>query len=94
VRPLANLTVTEVIAVGKELRLPDWAIYKVPADGLCGETDEQKMGISYSKLDTYIRTGKIDDLEMKKRIDDRHNANLFKQEPIPSFSPTCLKREM
>jgi NAD+ synthase len=90
VRPLANLTVTEVIAVGKELGLPDWAIYKTPADGLCGSSDEEKMQISYHKLDTYIRTGKIDDFEMKERIDARHAANLFKVTPMPSFQPSCL----
>ena len=90
IRPLANLTVTEVIAVGKELGLPDWAIYKKPADGLCGTSDEMQMGISYSKLDVYIRTGEIDDFEMKERIDARHKNNLFKLEPMPSFMPSCL----
>lgn len=85
IKPLANLTVTEVIAVGKELGLPDWAINKTPSDGLCGDTDEQKMQISYSKLDNYIRTGFIDDIEMKNRIDDRHCTNLFKQEQALIF---------
>lgn len=85
VMPLANLTVTEVIAVGKELGLPDWMVEKRPSDGLCGETDESKMQISYAKLDHYIRTGEIDDLEMKERIDKRHLANQFKLNPMPSF---------
>ena len=85
IKPLANLTVTEVIAVGKELGLPDWAINKKPSDGLCGKTDEQQMGISYSKLDDYIRTGYIDDEGMKNKIDKRHDENLFKQEPVPTF---------
>ena len=56
IKPLANLTVTEVIAVGRELGLPDWVTNKIPSDGLCGDTDEKKMQISYSKLDNYIRT--------------------------------------
>lgn len=85
IKPLANLTVTEVIAVGKELGLPDWVVDKVPSDGLCGSTDEEKMQISYSKLDNYIRTGFIEDIEMENRIKDRHCANLFKHQPIPSF---------
>ena len=85
IKPLANLTVTEVIAVGKELGLPDWVINKTPSDGLCGDTDEQKMKISYSKLDNYIRTGFIDDIEMQNRIEDRHYTNLFKLQPMPSF---------
>lgn len=85
IKPLANLTVTEVIAVGRELGLPEWAINKKPSDGLCGQTDEQKMQISYSKLDNYIRTGVIDDVEMKNRIDYRHESNLFKLQEMPSF---------
>ena len=86
VKPLINLTVTEVIAVGKELGLPDWMINKTPSDGLCGSTDEEKMQISYHKLDKYIRTSEIDDLDMKDRIDERHKKNLFKLQPIPTFS--------
>lgn len=85
IMPLANLTVTEVIAIGKELGLPDWVINKTPSDGLCGSSDEQKMQISYSKLDKYIREGVIDDVEMQSRIEGRHCANLFKLEPIPAF---------
>lgn len=85
IRPLANLTVTEVIAVGKELGLPDWVIDKTPSDGLCDSTDEEKMQISYFKLDKYIRDGIIDDAEMKERIDRRHKNNLFKLQPIPVF---------
>ena len=87
IKPLANLTVTEVIAIGKELGLPDWVINKTPSDGLCGSTDEEKMQISYAKLDNYLRTGLIDDIEMQTRIEDRHYANLFKLEPMPSFNP-------
>jgi NAD+ synthase len=86
-RPLANLTVTEVILVGRELGLPDWMISKTPSDGLCGQTDEDKFGFTYTILDRYIRTGEIDDLETKKKIDEMHNRNKFKLEPIPTFVP-------
>ena len=87
VKPLINLTVTEVIAVGKELGLPEWMINKVPTDGLCGKTDEDKFGFSYSVLDKYIRTGEIEDLEVKKKIDEMHQKNAFKLKPMPSFEP-------
>ena len=86
-RPLANLTVTEVVLVGRELGLPDWMISKTPSDGLCGQTDEDKFGFTYKILDRYIRTGEIDDLETKKKIDEMHNRNKFKLEPIPTFVP-------
>ena len=81
------MTVTEVIAVGKELGLPEWMINKVPTDGLCGKTDEDKFGFSYSVLDKYIRTGEIEDLEVKKKIDEMHQKNAFKLKPMPSFEP-------
>ncbi len=43
--PLGGLTMHEVIAVGKELELPPIdLVEKVPADGLCGKTDEDNFG--------------------------------------------------
>lgn len=87
VKPLINMTVTEVIAVGKELGLPDWMINKTPADGLCGKTDEDKFGFSYAVLDKYIRTGEIDDMDAKAKIDEMHAKNAFKLKPMPSFEP-------
>lgn len=90
--PLADLTVTEVKAIGYELGLPVELIEKVPSDGLCGKTDEDNLGFSYEILDRYIRTGVCEDVEAKKRIDALHEKNLFKQKPIPVFyrTPTEL----
>ena len=87
VKPLINMTVTEVIQVGEALGLPDWMIHKTPTDGLCGQTDEDKFGFTYEVLDRYIRTGEIDDLEVKAKIDDMHKRNAFKLKPMPSFEP-------
>lgn len=87
VKPLINMTVTEVIQVGKELGLPDWMINKTPADGLCGKTDEDKFGFSYAILDKYIRTGEIEDMDIKAKIDAMHAKNAFKLKPMPSFEP-------
>jgi NAD+ synthase len=83
--PLANLTVTEVKAVGYELGLPTEFIEKVPSDGLCGKTDEDNLGFSYDTLDHYIRTGVCEDRDAKEKIDRLHENNQFKMEPIPSF---------
>lgn len=85
IAPLANLTCTEVIEIGKELGLPDKFINKTPSDGLCGKSDEESFGFSYEVLDRYIRTGEIDDLDIKKKIDKMHDKNLFKLSPIESF---------
>ena len=83
--PLANLTVSEVKAIGYELGLPVEFIEKVPSDGLCGKTDEDNLGFSYDVLDRYIRTGICEDREAKELIDYLHNKNIFKMQPIPAF---------
>lgn len=84
--PLANLTVQEVKAIGYELGLPKEFIEKTPDDGLpCSTSDEEKLGFTYEVLDKYIRTGKIEDLTIKEKIDAMHKKNKFKLEPIPVF---------
>lgn len=83
--PLANFTVEEVKAIGRELGLNELLIEKVPTDGLCGKTDEDNLGFTYAVLDRYIRTGEIDDLEAKKKIDYLHKKNAFKLKEMPKF---------
>ena len=83
--PLANLTVSEVKAIGRELGLPNELIDRVPSDGLCGKTDEDNLGFSYEILDKYIRTGICENAEIKEKIDKKHNDNLFKFKPVASF---------
>ena len=85
--PLFNLTVTEIKQIGRVLGLPNDLIDKVPTDGLCGKTDEDNLGFTYDVLDKYIRTGEIEDQEVKKRIDTMHEKNLFKLQLMPSFHP-------
>ena len=82
---LGKLTVQEVKALGWELGLPENLIEKTPSDGLCGSTDEQKLGFSYAVLDRYIREGICDDAAVKERIDRLHRANRFKLEVMPVF---------
>lgn len=83
--PLSHLTVTEIKQIGRVLGLPDELIDKVPTDGLCGKTDEDNLGFTYDVLDRYIRTGEIEDKEVKNKIDTMHKNNLFKLELMPSF---------
>ena len=84
---LGKLTVQEVKALGHELGLPEKLVDKTPSDGLCGSTDEQKLGFSYQVLDQYIRQGICEDNEVKARIDALHEKNRFKLEPMPVFKP-------
>lgn len=83
--PLANLTVTEVKAIGSYLGLPKELVEKAPSDGLCGKTDEDNIGFTYAVLDKYIRTGVCEDENTKEMIDKRHKANLFKMLPMDYF---------
>lgn len=81
--PLANYTCTEVIEIGRALRIPTEFIEKVPTDNLCGKTDEESFGFSYAILDKYITTGQCDDPEVKEKIDTMVKNSMFKRMPIP-----------
>ena len=76
--PLSMLCVREVKAVGRVLDLPEILIEKVPIDGLCGQTDEEKLGFTYETLDHYIREGICEDADTKARIDRLYALNRFK----------------
>ena len=89
--PLSKLTVTEVKAVGRELGLPEKFIEKAPADGLTGKTDEDNFGFTYDFLDKYIRTSDFGgDTVTAAKIDRMHEANLFKDLPMPTYDPALF----
>lgn len=83
--PLSQLTVTEVKEIGRVLGLPAELVDKTPTDGLCGKADEDNLGFTYEVLDRYIRTGEIDNTNIKEKIDAMHEKNLFKLQLMPSF---------
>lgn len=86
--PLSNFTVTEVLAIGDELGLPDYLVHKTPSDGLCGKTDEDNLGVSYAMIDTVIRGVPAEDFETQlavERISKLHRSTEFKRRPIASF---------
>lgn len=85
--PFANLTATEVVQIGLKTNLPRNLVIKIPADGLCGHTDEDAFGFTYKVLDRYIRTGKIENMDIKHKIDNMIKNNWFKHTPIPAFEP-------
>ena len=76
--PLSNYTVTEVKEIGHYLGLLSELVDKTPADGLCGKSDEDNLGFTYTELDEYIRKGILPSPEKKKIIDDKHIKNAFK----------------
>ena len=76
--PLADYTVEEVLAIGKELGVPDELLYKTPEDGLTGKSDEEAIGVEYALIDQYIRGENPDNYTACRIIHERHEANLHK----------------
>lgn len=87
--PCAGFLVTEMRQIGDALGLPRDLIHKTPSDGLCGLSDEDKLGFTYDTLDKYILTGVCDDPATKEKIDRMHNINLHKLKTIPAYSRDC-----
>ena len=83
--PLRNLTVTEVVALGRSLGIPEKFIAKAPSDGLTGKTDEDNFGFTYEELDSVILTGSCEREEALERIKALHERNAFKQNPMQGF---------
>lgn len=52
---IAGFTSLEVMRIGEELGLPLELVYKTPDDGLSGMSDEEKLGITYIDMHTYLR---------------------------------------
>ena len=87
--PIANFTVDEVLEIGRYLGVPDKIINKAPNDGLGGQTDEEKIGVTYKQIAEYIETGKTDENAMEN-IRKRNISSKHKREPIPVYE---VKRE-
>ena len=77
IQVLADLTVEEVIEIGKYIGVPDEVVNKTPDDGLSGKTDEEKLGVKYNDIAKVINNEKIDKKEEEK-IKVLHNKNLHK----------------
>lgn len=52
---IGNFTSLEVMRIGEELGLPLELVYKAPADGLTGLTDEEILGVTYIEIHNFIR---------------------------------------
>lgn len=95
--PLWDLTVEEIKKLGEWLGLPKEFVYKTPEDGLCGKTDEEKLGFTYVNLDKLIRFG-TGDSRLQEEVNNLYVANKFKDEiiriPHPKFDlPNCIKNK-
>ena len=92
--PLSKLTVTEVIAIGEYLGLPQEITRKTPSDGLCGKSDEESLGMKYAELDEWLRESKRESTIGIKVWDMWISRGRFKLSLInlPSFDPDLYDR--
>ena len=93
--PLGMYTTEEVIALGRQLDLPEKFLIKPPSDGLTGLTDEDNLGFTYHAVNEYVRRGVVDPA-IKEQIDAKHRASRFKFQTIPVYHnglPMALEDE-
>lgn len=86
-----DYTVTEVKKMGYELGVKSEYIEKIPDDGMCGLSDEDRFGFSYAYLDAWLRRGGQCENETDKKILEMHSAALHKiltvHVPHPCYAP-------
>lgn len=84
VNPIAHLTCTEVVKIGKELAkefgLDEKYVTKKPADGLTNKSDEDNFGFSYAVLDGFIRKYCTIGMDTAEKIDTMHKNSQHKRE--------------
>ena len=83
--PLSRFTAGEVVELGDLLGLPYELSHKVPSDGMCGQTDEDRFGFTYKTLDDYIRGRAMPPADIVEKIERMHRANLHKLQLMPSY---------
>lgn len=86
---LQHLYVRDVIAIGLELGLPRNLIEKAPADGMCGSTDEERLGFTYEALDAYLIDGVIPGYFDLRIIEEMHKRSEHKRNAINLPRPSC-----
>jgi len=78
--PLGNLLKSQVRELAEYLGIPKKIINKPPSAGLWeGQTDEKEIGISYEQLDKYLRTGKLNNKIIEKKIQDKITKSSHKR---------------
>ena len=78
--PLGNLLKSQVRELAEYLGIPKKIIDKPPSAGLWeGQTDEKEIGISYEQLDKYLRTGKLKNKIIEKKIQDKITKSAHKR---------------
>lgn len=90
--PISNLVKGHVKDLAFHLGIPEVIINKAPSAGLRqGQTDEAEMGFSYYDLDNYLMNGKLESIEITKRIEAMINRSWHKLS-LPLSPPAYKKR--
>lgn len=81
IAPIADLTVEEVIAIGKYINVPDKVLFKAPSDGLSGMSDEEKLGVKYADIALFMNDENSVEKETGEKIkklylNSRHKFNI------------------
>jgi len=77
---LGAVTSVEVVEIGLTMpELPRELVKKTPTDGLSGKSDEERLGISYDDIHSYIRLGGCGDPAIDEKIAARERANMHKR---------------
>ena len=82
--PLANFTVREVFRIGDFLGVPEQILKRAPSDGLGGQTDEEKLGVTYAQIEEMIETGNTEE-RAKEIILRKYNSSRHKRSLVPTY---------
>lgn len=77
--PLENFTVHDLYVIGEELHLPAEFIYKTPADGMTGKSDEANFGFTYAELDNWLINGEYPSIGSWEKICEMNHRSQHKR---------------
>ena len=80
---LGDYYVKEVIQIGLALGIPEKWVTKIPADGMCGKSDEDNLGFTYEQLDKYLIDGMPLPYEIETKIEHMHEYSRHKYRSMP-----------
>lgn len=84
ISPIADFTVDEVIQIGEYLKVPKEVLYKAPNDGLSNQTDEDKLGVKYKDIASYMEDKESVEKSVRDKIEQLHNNSRHKFN-IPTY---------
>ena len=77
IAPIHSLTVDEVIKVGEVLGVPEKVLYRTPDDGISGQSDEDKLGVSYKAIAAVMNGEEVDE-ETRQKVEKLHRGSRHK----------------